>query len=237
MPYRVPPEHLLDATDTIIWNAAQTSLNNAEPQLKVLHSVSQMLPTSVQRWLWNDNFHTRQIFARTHTHTQHTHTHTHTQQYFPLATWTTAASITQILESCISPFSNRSSKDPFHQPQETSGPIHITRTVKFQYRASHIFFTAFKKQFPHSQSRSRHGTVTEQTHLHSPKCKECFSSCQRTVSVSTVGIDLEAATNCPWEKRTIITRLTQAAAVVRGLLTHEHKLYHLAFSESNVPHQ
>jgi len=49
MPYKNSPEHLLGATDTIIWNAAQTSLNNAEPQLKVLHSVSQMLPTFVQR--------------------------------------------------------------------------------------------------------------------------------------------------------------------------------------------
>ena len=44
MSYKTSPEHLLDATDTFIWNATQTSLNNAEPQLNVLHSVSQMLP-------------------------------------------------------------------------------------------------------------------------------------------------------------------------------------------------
>lgn len=48
MSHKISPEHLLDATDTIIWNAAQTSLN-AEPQLNVLHSVSKMLPTFVQR--------------------------------------------------------------------------------------------------------------------------------------------------------------------------------------------
>jgi hypothetical protein len=39
MHYKISPEHLLDATDTTIWNAEQTSLNNVEPQLKVLHSV------------------------------------------------------------------------------------------------------------------------------------------------------------------------------------------------------
>jgi hypothetical protein len=51
-----------------------------------------------------------------------------------------------------------------------------------------------------------------------------------------VGTGNEAATNCPWEKRTTITRLTEAA-VMRGLLTYERKLYRLAFSESNVPRQ
>jgi hypothetical protein len=150
MHYNISPKHLLDATDTIIWNAAQTSLNNAEPQLKVLHRVSQMLPIFVKRWLWNDNFHTR-LNLNTHTHTR-THAHAHTHTWNSTKHWQherTAASTTQILGSCISPYSNRSSKVPFHQPQQTSCPVHITRTVTFQYRASHIFFTAFKKQFPH----------------------------------------------------------------------------------------
>lgn len=78
MSHKISPEHLLDATDTIIWNAAQTSLN-AEPQLNVLHSVSKMLPTFVQRWLWNYNFQTRLILythargrVRTHARTPET---------------------------------------------------------------------------------------------------------------------------------------------------------------------
>ena len=51
--------------------------------------------------------------------------------------------------------------------------------------------------------------------------------------------DLKAATGFPGQKDTIISRLRAAGlraqhAAVKELLTDEHKLYHLAFAESNV---
>ena len=51
--------------------------------------------------------------------------------------------------------------------------------------------------------------------------------------------DLKAATGFPGQKDTIISRLRAEGlraqhAAVKELLTDEHKLYHLAFAESNV---
>jgi len=51
--------------------------------------------------------------------------------------------------------------------------------------------------------------------------------------------DLKAATGFPGQKNTIISILRAAGlrarhAAVKELLTDEHKLYHLAFAESNV---
>jgi len=54
--------------------------------------------------------------------------------------------------------------------------------------------------------------------------------------------DLKAATGFPGQKDTIISRLWTAGlsarhAAVKELLTDEHKLYRLAFAESNVNHK
>jgi len=54
--------------------------------------------------------------------------------------------------------------------------------------------------------------------------------------------DLKAATGFPGQKDTIISRLRAAGlrtrhAAVKELLTDEHKLYRLAFAESNVDHK
>jgi hypothetical protein len=53
--------------------------------------------------------------------------------------------------------------------------------------------------------------------------------------------DLKAATGIPGQKPLLIARLKEAGlraqhAVVKELLNDEHKLYHLAFDESNVDH-
>jgi hypothetical protein len=53
--------------------------------------------------------------------------------------------------------------------------------------------------------------------------------------------DLKAAAGFPWQRRMVILRLKEAGlreqhAVMKELLTDEHKLYHLAFAESIVDH-
>jgi transposase-like protein len=53
---------------------------------------------------------------------------------------------------------------------------------------------------------------------------------------------LKAATGFPGQKTTLISRLKEASlrarhAAVKEVLTDEHKLYHLAFAESNVDHK